>query len=180
MQRLTVLATIAVAAAALPVTYQPPVADTPIADRFRPPATPYGSGNRGVDYATAEGQPVTAAADGDVVFAGQVGGRLYAVVRHADGIRTTYGGLASLHVSRGQRVQRGERIGTATTTPGLHFGARTPAGSYLDPLTLIAGRRAWLVPDYTGRPPGNSAGPRTTRGAPTVTFRRPARGAAPG
>src|SRR5688500_89657 len=36
------------------VTYQPPV-DAPVADRFRPPATPYGAGNRGVDYDTSTG-----------------------------------------------------------------------------------------------------------------------------
>ena len=47
-----------------PVTYSPPV-DAPVVDGFRPPATPYGAGNRGIDYATVPGTPVRAAADGD-------------------------------------------------------------------------------------------------------------------
>ena len=45
--------------------YQPPVA-APVSDPFRPPAQAYGPGNRGLDYATAPGTEVKAAADGDV------------------------------------------------------------------------------------------------------------------
>ncbi|HVF32473.1 MAG TPA: hypothetical protein VM933_05500, partial [Acidimicrobiales bacterium] len=41
---------------ALAVHYRPPVDATPLVDTFRPPATPYGAGNRGIDYATAAGQ----------------------------------------------------------------------------------------------------------------------------
>src|SRR2546427_4550471 len=76
------------AAADGPVGYRPPV-DAPVDDGFRPPATPWGPGNRGIDYATAPGAPVHAAAAGEVVFAGQVGGSLHVVVLHADGIRTS-------------------------------------------------------------------------------------------
>ena len=36
------------------VSYQPPV-DAPVTDPFRPPLTPYGPGNRGIDYATVPG-----------------------------------------------------------------------------------------------------------------------------
>src|SRR5213083_2919534 len=61
------------------VTYVPPV-DAPLVDLFRPPATPYGPGNRGIDYGTTPGQPVTAAADGEVVFAGRVGTGLHVVL----------------------------------------------------------------------------------------------------
>src|ERR687884_2023890 len=71
------------------VVYRPPV-DGPVIDPFRPPATPYGPGNRGIDYRTVPGELVRAAADGDVVFAGQVGGSLPVVVLHPDGIRTSY------------------------------------------------------------------------------------------
>ncbi|MBV8386955.1 MAG: M23 family metallopeptidase, partial [Acidimicrobiia bacterium] len=42
-----------------------------------------------MDYATAPGTEVRAAADGEVVFAGQVGGTLHVVVLHGDGIRTS-------------------------------------------------------------------------------------------
>ena len=71
-----------------PVVYRVPV-DAPVVDPFRPPATPYGPGNRGVDFATTAGQPVLAMADGVVVFAGQVGGTLHVVLLHADGVRTS-------------------------------------------------------------------------------------------
>ena len=74
-------------AAADPVAYVPPV-EAPLTDRFRPPATDFGPGNRGVDYATAEGQVVTAAASGEVTFAGPVGNDRHVVVLHEDGIRT--------------------------------------------------------------------------------------------
>src|SRR5258708_10037298 len=36
------------------VVYTPPV-DAPIGDPFRPPSTPYGPGNRGIEYATPAG-----------------------------------------------------------------------------------------------------------------------------
>src|SRR4051812_34972384 len=72
-----------------PVVYEPPV-DAPVVDPFRPPPQPWAAGNRGVDFGTTAGQPVTAAADGEVVFAGNVGGSLHVVILHADGIRTSY------------------------------------------------------------------------------------------
>src|SRR5947209_14047512 len=90
--------------------YRPPVA-APVADPFRPPSNAYGPGNRGVDYATAPSTEVQAAADGEVVFAGQVGGTLHVVVLHGDGIRTSYSFLSSIRVQRGDRVARGQVVG---------------------------------------------------------------------
>src|SRR3954468_14948134 len=84
-------------AAAADPTYIPPV-DGPIVDPFRPPSTPYGPGNRGVDFAPEPGSAVRAAADGRVVFAGQVGGSLHVVVLHPDGLRTSYSFLRSIAV----------------------------------------------------------------------------------
>ncbi|MDQ1375138.1 MAG: hypothetical protein QOJ09_2476, partial [Actinomycetota bacterium] len=80
--------------------YQPPVS-APVADPFRPPSSTYGPGNRGLDYATAPGTEVKAAGDGEVVFAGQVGGGLHVVVLHPDGIRSSYSFLSSVRVQRG-------------------------------------------------------------------------------
>src|SRR6476660_8453070 len=71
------------------VSYQPPV-NAAITDPFRPPLTPYGPGNRGIDYATVPGTLVHAAADGLVQFAGAVAGGLHVTVLHRDGVRTTY------------------------------------------------------------------------------------------
>ena len=124
------------------VTYLPPV-DAPVVDPFRAPSTPYGPGNRGIDYRTEPGQPVTAAAEGEVVFAGRVGGGLHVVVRHADGVRTSYSFLATVDVARGDAVDRTTTLGTTAADRPLHFGARAPLAAtpgedvYLDPLVLL-------------------------------------------
>lgn len=131
-----------------PVTYAPPV-DAPVVDTFRPPRSPYASGNRGVDYATAPGGPVRSAAPGVVAFAGSVAGGLHVVVLHPDGIRTSYSFLRSVAVRRGQPLVPGQLVGTAG--PSVHFGARA-GDAYLDPLVLLAssagaGSRVFLVPE---------------------------------
>jgi hypothetical protein len=134
------------ASAREPVTYRAPV-DGPITDHFRPPADEYGPGNRGVDYQTANGAPVRAAAGGEVVFAGAVGNSLHVVVLHADGIRTSYSFLRSVAVARGNRVEAGATVGTSATS--LHFGARA-GDAYIDPEILLAGaQRVHLIPDGT-------------------------------
>lgn len=155
------LAPRAPAAAAAAVLYQPPV-DGPVVDGFRPPASPFGPGNRGVDYATTPGSPVMAAGDGLVVFAGQVGGRLHVVVRHADGIRTSYSFLDAVTVHTGDRVSAGQEVGRAGHS--LHFGARR-GDAYIDPLGLFAPARearVHLVPDDGGDDDGGGPGPGPT------------------
>lgn len=142
-----------------PVGYLPPV-DGPVVDPFRPPAVPWGPGNRGIDYATVPLAPVRAAADGEVVFAGRVGGTLHVTVRHADGLRTSYSFLAAVDVVVGQRVRQGETVGRSGDV--VHVGARRPDGSYLDPSLLFAGRVVvHLVPggDDGGRPAAGVAEP---------------------
>jgi Peptidase family M23/Putative serine esterase (DUF676) len=116
-------------------TYEPPVS-APIADPFRPPAGPYGPGNRGLEYDTEPGDPVWASADGTVVFAGPVAGALHVTLRHADGVRTSYSFLEAVDVVLGQRLRRGDRVGVAGER--LHFGARA-GDAYFDPATLFAG-----------------------------------------
>ena len=131
---------------AVAVAYAPPV-DAPVVDTFRPPRTPYGRGNRGVDYATRPGAPVRAAAPGVVAFAGPVGGSLHVVVLHGDGLRTSYSFLTGVAVRRGQRVGAAQVVGTAGVS--LHFGARA-GEAYLDPLVLLEAAGApqvYLVPD---------------------------------
>ena len=122
-------------ASAATTIYSPPVR-APISDPFRAPIGPYGPGNRGIEYATAVGQPVAAAADGTVEFAGQVALANHVVVRPGDGLRTSYSFLASISVRKGQVVRRGETIGAAGRL--VHFGVRTPAGVYLNPALLFA------------------------------------------
>ncbi len=113
----------------------PPV-DAPVVDGFRPPATPYASGNRGIDYATTPGQQVGASAEGEVTFAGRIGPSGHVVVLHPDGLRTSYSFLETVDVQRGGRVVPGEVVGTAG--PVLHFGVRA-GDRYLDPALLLSG-----------------------------------------
>jgi murein DD-endopeptidase MepM/ murein hydrolase activator NlpD len=84
-----------------------------------------------------------------VAFAGQVGGRRYVTLQHADGLRTTYGPLARMApaIEPGATVDRGTVVGAA----GEHllWTARL-GGAYLDPAALLTAsgtRRVRLVPD---------------------------------
>lgn len=161
MRRLALLFSIATWVAAVPapagaavppgkVSYRPPV-EAPIVDEFRPPAQRWSAGNRGIDYGTAPGTKVRAAADGEVTFAGQVGGSLHVVLLHSDGVRTSYSFLRTVTVRRGQRVAQGQVLGT--TAGPFHFGARV-GDTYIDPRTLFdQGLPAvHLVPDEVRRP----------------------------
>jgi murein DD-endopeptidase MepM/ murein hydrolase activator NlpD len=158
------------------VTYRPPVENAPVIDTFRPPATPYGPGNRGIEYGTRPGTPVTAAADGRVTFAGTVAGAHYVTVQHADRLRTTYGPLGTIAATTtaGGAVEQGETIGTAGRR--LLFTARLgDQDAYLDPAILLAASgtdpgtgRVRLVPDRplpgyarppAWRPPGRPRHP---------------------
>jgi murein DD-endopeptidase MepM/ murein hydrolase activator NlpD len=119
--------------AASPGRFRPPV-DGEVIDGWRPPATRYGPGNRGWEYATTVGESVRAAGDGTVAFAGQVGGTLHVTVAHRGGLRTTYSLLATVEVTVGGTVRAGDRLGTAGER--LHFGARLASG-YIDPGLLF-------------------------------------------
>ena len=141
------------------VVYSPPV-DAPVSDPFRPPSTPYGPGNRGIEYATAAGTTVVAAADGTVRFAGVVGGRRWVTLNHADGVRTTYGPLAEFSVSAGDQVHQGDPLGTSVGP--LLLTARL-GDAYIDPASLFGQGppRVHLVPeplDVPVPPPGLRGG----------------------
>lgn len=126
---------IAMAATPVGADWEHPV-DAGVVDPFRPPATRFGAGNRGLEYRTVGGEIVRAADSGIVVFAGAVGGRRHVVVDHGDGLRSTYSYVSAIGVVRGQRVAQGERVATAAA--GFHLTARLGA-SYVDPMLLIQG-----------------------------------------
>jgi murein DD-endopeptidase MepM/ murein hydrolase activator NlpD len=107
----------------------PPVPG-PITDHFRAPSSPYGQGNRGIDYEPAPGTPVRASATGSVEFVGSVAGALWVTVVHAGGYRTTYGPLARAVVRLHQDLARGDPLGTSAAA--LHLGLRQ-GDEYLDP-----------------------------------------------
>ena len=112
---------------------------------FRPPATPYGPGHRGVDLAARPGEQVRAPAGGTVFFAGQVAGKRYVTIDHGGGLRTTYGGLGAIAVRAGQVVAAGQAIARlAARATHLDWGALLD-GSYVDPLLLFtrAPRLRW-------------------------------------
>ncbi len=144
----------AAATAPDPPAYVAPV-DAPVLDPFRPPSSPYGPGNRGLQYDTPAGADVHAAADGRVVFAGSVAGSLHVTVLHPDGVRTSYSFLASIAVVTGQHVRQGDRLGR--TAGPLHLGARR-GDAYFDPASLFeAGPpRVHLV--AFDEPPGDGTG----------------------
>ena len=121
--------------------YRPPVAAA-VTDPFRAPSTPYGPGNRGLEYATRPGQPVGAIGPGTVVFAGAIARRRYVTVLHRDGLRSSYSYLASIEVVVGQVVAMGQRVGVAGER--LHLGVRR-GDRYLDPATLFRRGRPRLV-----------------------------------
>jgi len=122
----------------------PPVVLTP----FAPPPDRYGAGHRGVDLAAAPSTVIVAAGPGRVVFAADLAGRGVVSVEHEGGLRTTYEPVTA-DVGVGVVVTAGQPIGTLA--PGhppcapascLHWGARLPDGSYLDPMALL---QPWQV-----------------------------------
>ena len=137
------------ALASSPPCWTPPVQGT-VTDEFRAPACPYCAGNRGLEYATTPGRPVRAVASGTVDWAGTIAHVRWVVVRHADGLRVTYGRMASANVSSGDMVLRGAVI--AATSDRFYLGVRRD-DDYIDPAPML-GRlvgRHRLVP-IDGRP----------------------------
>jgi murein DD-endopeptidase MepM/ murein hydrolase activator NlpD len=121
------------ARAASMVVLTPPVV-APVLDPFRLPFGPYGPGNRGIEYDTAFGQGVIAAAGGTVVFAGAVAGTLHLTIDHGGGLLSSYSFLERIVVARGDIVARGDRVGVAGET--FHFGVRV-FGEYVDPALMM-------------------------------------------
>lgn len=131
----------------------PPV-DTPITRPFTAPACRWCAGHRGVNYAPGPGTPVRAAAAGTVTFSGVVVDVRYVVVRHADGLLATYGGLESSGLRVGDVVAAGAVVGRSGQE--LYFGLRTGPDEYVDPEPLLGELVVppYLVPtDGTGRRP---------------------------
>ena len=93
----------------------------------------YGSGggywssgvHTGLDFAAPSGTPVMAAASGTVVstgYEGAYGNRV--VIKHGNGVMTTYNHLSSVSVSPGTKVSTGDqigRVGTTGNTTGSHL-----------------------------------------------------------
>nr|WP_242455225.1 peptidoglycan DD-metalloendopeptidase family protein [Pseudomonas sp. MS15a(2019)] len=101
--------------------------------------------NKGIDIAGQEGQPVMAAADGTVVYAGN-GLRGYGelvIVKHSETYVSAYGHNRRLLVREGERVKIGQTIAemgsTGTDRVKLHFEIRRQ-GKPVDPLQFLPNR----------------------------------------
>jgi murein DD-endopeptidase MepM/ murein hydrolase activator NlpD len=132
----------------------------PVLRPFQPPATPYGPGHRGVDLGGSVGEPVLAAGDGLVLYAGSLFNCELISIEHPGGLRTTYTPVVpSVHV--GQEVSRQQQIGTLLAAqPGcpeevgnngtgppvfLYWGVHRDR-NYLDPLRLVDTGEVRLLP----------------------------------
>ncbi len=98
----------------------------------------------GLDLAAPLGEPVRAAAEGTVLFAGRLADGAVAVrIRHLDGSETLYAHLvAGLEVRAGESVKAGQTIGAVgmtghTTGPHLHFELWSN-GRTIDPAPWLA------------------------------------------
>ncbi|WP_339083550.1 peptidoglycan DD-metalloendopeptidase family protein [Pseudomonas sp. TMP9] len=104
-----------------------------------------GSLNKGIDIAGDLGQPVLAASDGSVVYAGS-GLRGYGelvIIKHSDTYVSAYGHNRRLLVQEGQKVKAGQKIAemgsTGTDRVKLHFEVRRQ-GKPVDPLQYLPKR----------------------------------------
>lgn len=108
----------------------------PVLNPFQPPATAYGRGHRGVDFAVAVGQPVVAPIDGVVSFAGRINDRGVVSIRNGSMLVSLEPIDATVRL--GEPVAVGQRIGV-TGNGGhcalrcIHLGLRIN-GVYSDPL----------------------------------------------
>jgi murein DD-endopeptidase MepM/ murein hydrolase activator NlpD len=100
------------------------------------------SPHSGSDYSVPSGTPVIAVNAGKVALVAEFffPGRLV-ILDHGLGLHTAYFHLDTIAVIEGERVERGQTLGTVGATgratgPHLHFGAQV-AGARIDPTTLL-------------------------------------------
>ena len=87
------------------------------------------TGHTGVDLSTVEGNPITAAQDGQVIWAGfdATNGLGWSIkINHCHHLSTVYGHMKEIHVSTGAFVHAGKVIGLEGSTgnsqgPHLHY-----------------------------------------------------------
>jgi murein DD-endopeptidase MepM/ murein hydrolase activator NlpD len=105
-------------------------------------AQPGGQRLDGIEIGGREGAPVVAAADGDVVYAGNdlAAYGYLVIVSHTDGYVTAYGFNRSASVREGQRVRAGQTIAELGARPDgrarLLFQVRS-GGAPVDPAPLL-------------------------------------------
>jgi murein DD-endopeptidase MepM/ murein hydrolase activator NlpD len=103
-----------------------------------------GSWHQGIDLSAPKGTPVRATADGRVVVAERKGawGRMV-LIDHGNGYETRFAHLKRIKVERGEKVRRGEVVGTVgesgnATGPHLHYEVLI-SGTPVDPRPFMDG-----------------------------------------
>jgi len=106
-----------------------PVASHKVLSGFGPKGG--GKVNDGINIASADGEPIWAAADGEVVYAGNglQGYGNMVLIKHPDGKTSAYAHMSRYTVDKYERVKQGDIIGYVGTTgnvkePQLHFAIR--------------------------------------------------------
>jgi lipoprotein NlpD len=102
----------------------------------------FNANSKGIDIEGAPGDPVLAAADGKVMYAGNgvrgLGSLI--IINHQNGFITAYAHNRTLLVKTGQEVKRGAKIAeigqTDAPTPRLHFEVRRQ-GTPVDPARYL-------------------------------------------
>ncbi|NEQ29006.1 MAG: M23 family metallopeptidase, partial [Microcoleus sp. SIO2G3] len=104
----------------------------------------WGRMHRGIDIGAPTGTPVSAAASGEVVFAGWNSGGYGNMVdiRHPDGSMTRYAHNSRILVRRGQQVEQGQQISAVGSTgnstgPHLHFEVHPQGQGAVNPIALL-------------------------------------------
>ena len=128
-----------------PTRFTNPVTRLPRPNRvlrpFNKPAKNWLPGHRGVDLEATPTDPIYAAGDGTVIYAGTLAGVPTVSIEHPGGLRTTYQPVLPL-VAVGDTVTGQQPIGTLAPGgthgyPGLQWGAKFGADDYINPLTLL-------------------------------------------
>jgi murein DD-endopeptidase MepM/ murein hydrolase activator NlpD len=111
---------------------------------------PGGEKNNGINIAASQGEPIRAAADGNVSYAGNElrGYGNLVLIKHDSGYITAYAHADHFVVDKGQWVSRGQVIGYVGTTgdvrtPQLHFEVRRGAHGEtpVDPRQVLGSQR---------------------------------------
>ena len=105
----------------------------------------FGGASKGLDFEIRPGSPVSAAATGEVVYAGSgLGGyERLVIVKHNDSYLSAYSLNQPFSVKEGQRVNGGQRLASigqgSSKMRTLHFEIRRD-GNPVSPRTLLRGR----------------------------------------
>lgn len=102
----------------------------------------WGRMHNGTDFAASHGTPIYTTGDGVVISAGWLSGYGNLVkVQHEFGIVTYYAHMSKIHVSKGQRVSRGDKLGAMGSTgrstgTHLHYEVHV-GGKPVNPMKFI-------------------------------------------